>query len=125
MKTCIRKLANVLVSLGDPSKPVGSHQARIEKSLLQMDEIPKLDVHPSRAEFWNGTRLKNLLEHEYKEKDVELWGGLNYQKKLPKKINHVNHFEKGNAAVERISSTVVSPKARPIDTRRFFGGTFR
>jgi len=125
MKTCIRKLANVLVSLGDPSKPVGFHQARIEKSLLQMDDVPKLDVHPSRAEFWNGTRLKGLLEHEYKEKDVELWGGLNYQKKLPKKINHVNHFEKGNAAVERISSTVVSPKARPIDTRRFFGGTFR
>ena len=37
MKTCIRKLANVLVSLGDPSKPVGFHQARIEKSLLQKD----------------------------------------------------------------------------------------
>jgi hypothetical protein len=125
MKICIRNLANVLVSLGDQNKPVGFHQAHIEASLLQMDDIPKLDVHPKRAEFWNGKRLKGLLEHEYEEKDVELWGGLNYRKALPQKINQVNHYEEGKS-VQRISSSVISPKARPAQRpARMFGGTWR
>ena len=92
MKITIRNLANVLAALGDNNKPVGFHQSSIESSLLQMDVVPQLDsIHPSRAKFWNGTRLKGLLEWEYKEKDVDLWGGLNYHKKLPAKPNHVNH----------------------------------
>jgi hypothetical protein len=123
MKTCIRKMANVLASLGDANKPVGFHQAHIENSLLQMDSVPELECHPVRAQFWNGTRLKGLLEWEYQEKDIELWGGVNYHRNLPQKINHVNHFDEKTFKKKVL---VGPPRVIPPQKRtHFFGGTFR
>ena len=129
IKACIRKLANVLASLGGVDNAAGFHQARIESSLLQTDVVPKLDdCHPARAQFWNGTRLKGLLEWDYEKKDVLLWGGLNYHQSLPEKVNHINHFGEGGAA--QLARTTVATKKKfvePVATSRqnFFGGTFR
>ena len=121
MKGLILNLATLLASLGDKNKPVRFHQARIESSVLQVDTVQKLKLHPARAAFWNGQRLKGLLEWEYEEKDVELWGGLNYRRTLPEKPNHVNHFE--GKTVERATSSVQPPVSQPQRRQqRFFGG---
>jgi hypothetical protein len=128
MKACIRKLANVLASLGDKDKAAGFHQARIESSLLQTDVVPKLDdCHPARAQFWNGTRLKGLLEWDYEKKDVLLWGGLNYHQSLPEKVNHINHFGEGGAAQSTRATASKKKWVDPVGTIRqnFFGGSFR
>ena len=125
MKGTIHKLASMLVSLGDKTKPVGFHQSKIESSLLQVDNVPDIDVHPQRASFYNGMRLKGLLEWEYKEKDVDLWGGFNYRRTLPDKPGQCT-FSQAEVKKSTPTSTVLKPVAQPVLQRQnFFGGTFR